>query len=107
MCGIAGILTMDLDFGGDEVVSRMLDCLYHRGPDEGGRRTFQIFVEGGWCASLFLGHRRLSIIDLENGRQPMGDLEGRVWVSYNGEIYNFPELREELIREGWRFRTRS
>jgi asparagine synthase (glutamine-hydrolysing) len=68
------------------------DTLHHRGPDGKG----DVFLQGGTIA---LGHTRLSFIDLsENGRQPMADIEENIWVTYNGEIYNYLDIREELIR---------
>jgi asparagine synthase (glutamine-hydrolysing) len=76
----------------------MAACLEHRGPDGYGLR-----VDG----PLGLAHARLSIIDLAGGLQPMANEDGAVWVSYNGEIYNYLELRDELERAGHRFRTRS
>ncbi len=76
----------------------MADSIAHRGPDDEG-----YFVAG----PLGLGFRRLSIIDLAGGHQPMSDAEETVWVVFNGEIYNFKELRAELEKCGHRFRTRS
>jgi asparagine synthase (glutamine-hydrolysing) len=76
----------------------MNESQHHRGPDEGG-----IHLEPG----LGLGHRRLSIIDLSSGQQPLFNEDGTVVVVFNGEIYNFQELSDELIRAGHRFRTRS
>lgn len=73
-----------------------MDTIIHRGPDDSG-----MYLSG----SLGLGFRRLSIIDLSAGHQPMSDHEGVVWVVFNGEIYNFPELRRELEAHGHRFRT--
>jgi asparagine synthase (glutamine-hydrolysing) len=98
MCGICGIH----DFGGRPVdrdlVEKMTSILRHRGPD--GMATY--------CApSIGLGHRRLSIIDLEGGAQPITNEDGTLQVIFNGEIYNFVELREELEKAGHIFRTRS
>jgi len=76
----------------------MMSRMVHRGPDDQGSYL---------CGSVGLGFRRLSIIDLEGGRQPMSDQEMSVWVVFNGEIYNFPELKEELQGYGHVFRTRS
>jgi asparagine synthase (glutamine-hydrolysing) len=76
----------------------MCRTIIHRGPDDEG-----IFTAGG----VGLGTRRLSIIDLEGGHQPLSNEEGTVWVSHNGEVYNFPELRAELISLGHRFSTRT
>lgn len=81
-----------------ERVKAMADSIVHRGPDDEGYH----FADG-----LGLGFRRLSIIDLSGGHQPMSDAEEAVWVAFNGEIYNFPELRRELEGHGHVFRTRS
>jgi len=98
MCGIVGIFDMR---GRREIskklVSDMNETQHHRGPDEGG-----VHVEPG----VGLGHRRLSIIDLSSGQQPLFNEDDSVVIVYNGEIYNFQELMEELIRLGHRFRTR-
>jgi asparagine synthase (glutamine-hydrolysing) len=98
MCGICG----QLNFARNEpvepdTVRRMTDSIAHRGPDDEG-----YFFSG----SLGLGFRRLSIIDLAGGHQPMSDAEETVWVIFNGEIYNFKELRPELEQRGHHFRTR-
>jgi asparagine synthase (glutamine-hydrolysing) len=76
----------------------MTDAIWHRGPDDHGYR-----VDGG----AGLGMRRLSIIDLATGRQPISNEDGTIWVVFNGEIYNYRELRASLIRSGHRFRTQS
>src|SRR4029077_11767628 len=99
MCGICG----QFNFASDEpvepeIVRRMTDSIAHRGPDDDG-----YFVSG----PLGLGFRRLSIIDLAGGHQPMSDAGETVWVILNGEIYNFKELRSELEGLGYSFRTRS
>ena len=99
MCGICG----QYNFGDLAPVNRrdiegMTRTLTHRGPDDEG-----YYVDG----SLGFGFRRLSIIDLEGGHQPMSDLEKSVWVIFNGEIYNFPELKGELEGYGHVFRTKS
>jgi asparagine synthase (glutamine-hydrolysing) len=98
MCGICG----QFNFASDEpveqaMVRRMTDSIAHRGPDDEG-----YFFSG----PLGLGFRRLSIIDLAGGHQPMSDAEETVWVIFNGEIYNFKELRAELEQRGHHFRTR-
>ena len=99
MCGIAGFV----HFGGHDrlkalpCLKRMTDALLHRGPDEEG-----YYVDD--CAAL--GHRRLSIIDLSSGQQPMAALDGQVQIVFNGEIYNFLEIRAELEAKGYRFKTR-
>lgn len=100
MCGIAGFV----DFEGHEPesaavrVRRMTDTLVHRGPDERGH-----YVDG----FAALGHRRLSIIDLGSGQQPMSAADGRVQIVFNGEIYNFPDVRAELEAAGHAFGTDS
>jgi asparagine synthase (glutamine-hydrolysing) len=100
MCGIAGFVTFDghvRDEAGARL-KRMTDAIIHRGPDEEG-----YFVDD----HAALGHRRLSIIDLSSGQQPMAALEGRVQIVFNGEIYNYLEVRAELEQLGYRFRTHS
>lgn len=99
MCGIAGILKYrDKRLIPEELVHRMNETIVHRGPDDEG-----IFVGPG----IGLGFRRLSIIDLAGGHQPISNEDGRIWVMLNGEIYNYSELRKELESRGHRFKTRS
>jgi len=99
MCGICGVFEYhrrtDIP---REMVHRMNQTMIHRGPDDGG-----VFVGPG----IGLGHRRLSIIDLAGGHQPMSNEDGTVWVLLNGEIYNYPELRAELLQRGHKFVTKS
>ena len=95
MCGIAG--TFNLPEYGAADVSQMIDCIRYRGPDEQG-------VEA--LGPAVLGHARLAVVDPENGHQPMSNEDGTVWVVFNGEIYNFVELREELTAKGHRFKSR-
>jgi asparagine synthase (glutamine-hydrolysing) len=98
MCGIAGMvaaLGREADAG---LLQAMTDILAHRGPDGDG-----MHLDG----RVGLGHRRLSIIDLVTGDQPMASDDDRVWITFNGEIYNFQELRSELESRGQRFRTTS
>ena len=82
MCGIAGFF----GFEDKELLNKMLDSLYHRGPDDHGSYTDN---------EASLGNRRLSIIDIEGGHQPMHNEDETVWVVFNGAIYNFPELKEK------------
>ena len=98
MCGIAGIfdLTGRRDFDGD-LIGAMNQTQFHRGPDEGGQH-----LEPG----VALAHRRLSIIDLSSGQQPMFSEDGNLCVVFNGEIYNFHSLSEQLREKGYHFRTR-
>ncbi|HPO15547.1 MAG TPA: asparagine synthase (glutamine-hydrolyzing) [Candidatus Hydrogenedentes bacterium] len=94
MCGIAGIAGKR----DEALIKRMTDRLAHRGPDAEG-----FYADD--CVTL--GHRRLSIIDLSTGQQPMSNEDGTLWVVFNGEIYNFQELRRALETKGHRFRTQS
>src|SRR3954453_17262797 len=98
MCGIAGIIDLTGRCAEASLVERICDGLVHRGPDEGG-----YFAEG----VVALGQRRLSIIDLASGKQPMSNEDGTVWVTFTGEIYNFHELRRRLEGLGPRFTTTS
>src|SRR5215467_12880698 len=94
MCGIAGFI----GFGGKSDLAAMTDALTHRGPDGSGM----------WVSPelpVFLGHRRLSILDIEGGAQPMWDSVGEIGVVFNGEIYNHRELRRTLEAAGHRFRS--
>ena len=95
MCGIAG--KVGLAPVNESEVLRMCDAIAHRGPDDWGT-----FVEGG----TGLGMRRLSIVDLAGGHQPMTNEDGTVVVVFNGELYNFPSLHDEIVAEGHRFKTR-
>jgi asparagine synthase (glutamine-hydrolysing) len=99
MCGIAGIFHPDVPKPVDPArVRAMCDVLAHRGPDGSGIWT---------APGIGLGHRRLSIIDLDGGAQPMASADGALVVSFNGEIYNFQEVRAELEARGHGFRTES
>jgi asparagine synthase (glutamine-hydrolysing) len=99
MCGIAGKLWFDPARPVDrDLLVRMTDRVSHRGPDSSG-----YYVNGG----VGLGHRRLSVIDLVSGDQPLGNEDGSVQVIFNGEIYNFAEVRQALEERGHQFRTRS
>src|SRR5215470_13149912 len=98
MCGIAGIYNFRSCRPVDrDVLGRMTRSLAHRGPDDEG-----LFLDG----ALGVGHRRLSILDLsERGHQPMTTPDGRYTISYNGEIYNYLELRKELESQNHAFHT--
>jgi asparagine synthase (glutamine-hydrolysing) len=99
MCGIAGILEFSVDVRADPfVLRRMCDVMAHRGPDDQGA-----FVQG----PIGLGIRRLSIVDLTTGHQPISNEDGTIWLVFNGEIYNHLALREQLIARGHRYRTHS
>ena len=99
MCGIAGIASANEAFRIDEeTIHRMCEKIVHRGPDDEG-----IYVKDG----VGLGMRRLSIIDLHGGHQPVFNEDRSIWVVFNGEIYNFPVLRAELEKKGHRFYTHT
>ncbi len=98
MCGIAGFVNADGRPADRAILERMTATLAHRGPDGDG-----YFLDG----AAALGHRRLAIIDLAGGAQPMANEDGTIWVSYNGELYNEPELRRGLVAHGHVFRTDS
>lgn len=98
MCGIAGIV----DYSGKRVdgpvIEKMLCAINYRGPDESG-----IYLSD----HTGIGNVRLSIIDLSTGQQPLSDLSGRFWIVFNGEIFNYPELREILVKKGYNLKTHS
>lgn len=98
MCGIAGIYDQSGAPVSEALLRQMTDAMQHRGPDGAG-----YMLHG----SVGLGHRRLSIIDIDGGAQPMGNEDGSIQVVFNGEIYNFIELRKELVACGHVFKTRS
>src|SRR5437588_11646574 len=97
MCGICGVAGGE-PARGHELVRRMCGAMVHRGPDDEG----SVRLDG-----VTLGMRRLSIIDIDGGHQPMANEDSTVWVVQNGEIYNHRELREQLVAAGHRFATQS
>ena len=129
MCGIAGIYNRNGAPVSYELLARMARSMVHRGPDEEGYflnldgAAFKDFAgpaglpplrNTGFPASghaargnAGLGHRRLSIIDLSSGQQPLSNEDGSIWISFNGEVYNFQSLKQELEAKGHRFRTNS
>jgi len=100
MCGIAGIYNYhsSKEQSAEKNVKGMLSLINHRGPDESG-----VFLDN----NIGIGSVRLSIIDLASGQQPMSDISGRYWIVYNGEIFNYKELRSDLIKKGIQFKTSS
>lgn len=99
MCGIAGILNInDSREIAPETLRRMLSSIKHRGPDE-----FGVYKN----ANIAIAHARLSIIDLSSGQQPMCNEDGTVWIAFNGEIFNYIELRKDLLSKGHTFSTQS
>jgi asparagine synthase (glutamine-hydrolysing) len=97
VCGIAGYVLRE-GVAGTDVVRAMCDKIRHRGPDDEG------FYAEGPCS---LGMRRLSIIDLSTGHQPISNEDRTIWVVFNGEIYNYRELHDNLVAQGHRFTTKS
>src|SRR5580704_4623467 len=96
MCGIAGFVNGGNRPADAEVLARMTATLVHRGPDGDG-----FYLDG----PAALGHRRLAIIDVDGGAQPMSNEDGSVWVTYNGELYNEFALRRQLESQGHVYRT--
>ena len=104
MCGIAGAVWNDANKAVEpDTLQRMIDVLRHRGPDDEGTYVADMQTQTG----VALGHRRLAIIDVAGGKQPLSNEDGTVWVVFNGEIYNFRELRRRLEGGGHRFQTHS
>ncbi len=97
MCGIAGYIDLNA-LANESVIKKMTDAISHRGPDGFGHKLF---------GNVAIGHRRLSIIDLASGHQPMSDATGNTWITYNGELYNYLVLKNELIDFGYNFKTSS
>lgn len=100
MCGICGKISFDGKPITKNVLKRMGDSMSHRGPDGEG-----FYLNPN--KTVGLGHRRLAVIDLKTGGQPMGNEDGMVWLVFNGEIYNFPQLKKDLEKKGHSFRTSS
>lgn len=99
MCGIAGgVWTADAEPLSESVLKRMISAIVHRGPDDSGT-----YLSPGAA----IGHRRLSIIDLTGGHQPLANEDGTVWIAFNGEIYNYRDLQKDLESRGHRFQTSS
>lgn len=122
MCGITGIAWTAREKNiSPLVLRRMTDVLSHRGPDDSGGyhsdipgKSFQLndqHTDANFQptsdSGAALGHRRLSIIDLGTGHQPLSNEDGSIWIAFNGEIYNYQELRKELIQQGHQFKTES
>ena len=111
MCGICGIINFNGKPISQNLIQQMNNTLIHRGPDDEGYYFSQRLGSSGQRIgdrpSVALAHRRLSIIDLDTGHQPMSNEDGTVWIVFNGEIYNFIKLREKLIKKGHQFCTKS
>lgn len=106
MCGIAGVASLNENHVREDILHRMARVLEHRGPDDEG---FYLSKENNPASKLKvgLGHKRLSVIDIDTGHQPMTNADKSLWIVYNGEVYNFQEIREDLIKKKYRFYTRS
>ena len=103
MCGIVGVVNHGGEPVAPELLRRMVALIGHRGPDASG-----IYTDvSGSGASVGLAHARLSILDLSGGQQPMSNADRSLWITFNGEIFNYLELRDELIRKGHAFATHS
>jgi len=98
MCGIVGIVDYKNIYNRKPIMEKMLSVIGYRGPDESG-------IYNSPFATI--GNLRLSIVDIEGGQQPLSDQTGRFWIVFNGEIFNYPELRNELVDEGCTFSTHS
>src|SRR5947209_3642996 len=98
MCGICGIVTKHKSRAWDGLLDAMNQQIVHRGPDDDGAMSFPRAI---------LAMRRLSIIDLAGGHQPLGNADGTLSIVFNAEIYNYRELRRELLKPGHRFATQS
>lgn len=111
MCGIAGIFNYKGSIN-PEYMGKMLDAIKHRGPDDSGITYFDTknkkFSQHSKDSDLILGHRRLSIIDLSSaGHQPMCNSDKSIWIIYNGEIFNYLELRKDLEKLGYTFKSNT
>jgi asparagine synthase (glutamine-hydrolysing) len=105
MCGICGIVSPRAPSELQGALDAMVESLLHRGPDG---QDAKIFQSSGLACAVGFGHARLAIIDLSDaGRQPLSNEDGTIWLIFNGEIYNFKELRAELEAKGHRFRTQT
>jgi asparagine synthase (glutamine-hydrolysing) len=110
MCGITGAVWNDPAVALDPAtLERMTALVAHRGPDDRGcyRSDYRLQTGAAPQPGVALGHRRLSIIDIEGSRQPLSNEDGTIWLVFNGEIYNFRDLRRRLEGSGHRFRTQG
>lgn len=106
MCGICGKISLDGKPVEEDLLEAMCRSFSYRGPDDQGIYTANSKTDDGRSLSVGLGHRRLAIIDLSQaGHQPMSNEDGTIWITYNGEVYNFQELRSELKHKGHTFKS--
>ncbi|MEA3507139.1 MAG: asparagine synthetase B, partial [Elusimicrobiota bacterium] len=103
MCGICGVINLDKEPVSERLVEQMTSTLYHRGPDDKGF----YFNNTSRSINVGMGMRRLSIIDLDTGSQPIYSEDNKVVTIFNGEIYNFRELKKSLIQKGHKFHTKT
>jgi asparagine synthase (glutamine-hydrolysing) len=104
MCGINGFLSIKkIDFSAKDRLNEMNDKIIHRGPDDAGC----YIVENSGGSTVAIGMRRLSVIDLSTGNQPMFSSNNKISIVFNGEIYNYKQLREDLLKKGYKFSTES
>ena len=96
MCGIAGIASLRDNHIKEGLLGRMIKVLEHRGPDDEGRYLSSL-ENPNTKLKVGLGHKRLSIIDVAGGHQPMASRDKSNWIVYNGEVYNFPQIRENTL----------
>jgi len=108
MCGICGKISLKSETISSDLIIRMMASLAHRGPDDEGSFIKSIATNGGSHATVGLGHKRLSIIDLSpDGKQPLTNEDESLWLIFNGEIYNHPTLHQDLMARGHRFRSQT
>lgn len=110
MCGITGAIWNDSNLAvSNETLGAMTDAISHRGPDDSGQLSNELNHQSAYgdMPGVGLGFRRLSIIDLDGGHQPLANEDESIWIIFNGEIYNYPTLRKRLEGGGHRFRTDS
>jgi len=108
MCGICGKISLKSETISSDLIFKMMSSLAHRGPDDEGSYIKSVRTNSGSNLTLGLGHKRLSIIDLSpDGRQPLTNEDESLWLIFNGEIYNHPTLRQELMARGHLFRSQT
>ena len=108
MCGICGKISLKAETVSSDLITKMMGSLVHRGPDDEGSFIKSVGTNGGSKITVGLGHKRLSIIDLSpDGRQPLTNEDETLWLVFNGEIYNHPTLRQDLLDRGHRFRSET
>ena len=108
MCGICGKINFNESPVEEELLRKMCSTMGYRGPDDSGVYISKEHSDKGDSINIGLGHQRLSIIDLSpSGHQPMTNEDGTIWITYNGEIYNFKSIRSKLIKKGHKFTSNT